>query len=79
MTTVDTNWDTTPDKSLLRRGTKIPFKSKSQMKKFYAMEARGEMKKGTAKRWAHETPDISELPEKKKKSKSESRGRYKKR
>ena len=75
--TVSTEYDTTLGKELLR-GKTMPYKSRSQMRKFYALEARGEMKKGTAKRWAHETPDISELPEKKKKSKSE-HGRYKKR
>ena len=29
----------------------MPFKSKKQVRKFFAMEARGEMPKGTAKRW----------------------------
>jgi len=55
-----------------------PFKSRKQMKWMFSAENRGEVKKGTAKRWAHETPDISELPEKKKK-KTESHGRYRKR
>lgn len=40
----------------------MPFKSKKQMRKFYALEERGEMKKGTARRWAHETPSIKSLP-----------------
>ena len=48
----------------------MPFKSKAQMKKFFAMEARGEMKKGTAERWAKHTPSIKSLPEHKKKFKN---------
>jgi len=48
----------------------MPFKSKAQMKKFFAMEAKGELPKGTAKRWLKETrTPISKLPKKKKKSK----------
>lgn len=43
----------------------MPFKSKAQMEKFFAMEKRGEIPKGTAKRWAEETPNIKKLPEKK--------------
>ena len=43
----------------------MPFKSKVQMRKFFAMENRGEMKKGTAERWAKHTPNIKSLPEKK--------------
>ena len=43
----------------------MPYKSKAQMKKFFAMESRGELPKGTAKEWAHHTPNISKLPEKK--------------
>lgn len=34
----------------------MPFKSSSQRAKFYAMEARGELPKGTAQRWEDETP-----------------------
>jgi len=30
----------------------------------FAAEKRGRLKKGTAKRWARETPDIKNLPEK---------------
>jgi len=47
----------------------MPFKSKAQQKKFFAMEERGEIPKGTAKRWAEETPNIKKLPEKVKKKK----------
>jgi len=43
----------------------MPFKSKRQMRKFFAMEERGELPEGTAERWAHETPSIKKLPEKK--------------
>ena len=49
-----------------------PFKSQSQMKKFFAMEKRGEMKKGTAERWAKHTPNIKSLPKKVKKKKKRS-------
>jgi hypothetical protein len=41
-----------------------PFKSKAQQKFMFAAEARGDIKKGTAKRWAEHTPDIKDLPEK---------------
>jgi len=41
-----------------------PFKSKSQARLFFAKEARGELKKGEAEKWAHETPNIKRLPEK---------------
>lgn len=40
----------------------MPFKSLSQLRRFFAMEARGELPKGTAKRWLKETPNVSELP-----------------
>jgi len=33
----------------------MPFKSKAQWRRFFAMEARGELPKGTARKWAHET------------------------
>ena len=42
----------------------MPFKSKAQMGLFFAKEKRGELPKGTAKRWAHHTPSIKKLPEK---------------
>lgn len=54
----------------------MPFKSKSQQKWMFAAEARGEIKKGTAKRWAKHTPSIKELPEKAKKKKRESSNGY---
>jgi hypothetical protein len=41
----------------------MPYKSKRQMRKFFAMEKRGEIAKGTAREWAHETPNIARLPE----------------
>jgi len=40
-----------------------PFKSKAQMRLFFAKENSGEIPKGTAKRWANETPKIKSLPE----------------
>lgn len=45
----------------------MPYKSKAQMKKFFAMEDRGELPKGTAEKWAKHTPNIKKLPERKKK------------
>jgi hypothetical protein len=48
----------------------VPFKSKKQQAFLFAAEARGEVKKGTAERWSHETPDIKHLPEKVKKHKA---------
>ena len=41
----------------------MPYKSKAQMRKFFAMEAEGELPKGTARQWAHHTPDLKKLPE----------------
>ena len=42
----------------------MPFKSKSQMRKFFAMESSGEIPKGTTKEWLKETPNVKKLPEK---------------
>ncbi len=44
----------------------MPFKSKAQQRWMFAAEDRGEVPKGTAERWADHTPDMKELPEKKK-------------
>lgn len=41
----------------------MPYKSKSQMRFLFAAEARNEVPKGTARRWAHHTPSIKKLPE----------------
>ena len=41
----------------------MPFKSKAQQKKMFAMEKRGELKKGVAEEFAHETKNIKKLPE----------------
>src|SRR5579859_5300985 len=41
----------------------MPFKSKSQERWMFAAEKRGDVKPGTAKNWAHETPDFSNLPD----------------
>lgn len=46
----------------------MPFKSDAQRKWMFAAEDRGEVKPGTAKRWAKETPNIKDLPERVKKS-----------
>lgn len=44
----------------------MPFKSKAQQRFMFAAEDRGDVPKGTARRWAHHTPDIKKLPEHKK-------------
>lgn len=40
----------------------MPFKSKKQMKWMFSAEKRGEVEKGTAKKWASHTPSPSNLP-----------------
>jgi hypothetical protein len=42
----------------------VPFKSKSQARKMFALEARNELPKGTARHWARETKSMKSLPEK---------------
>ncbi len=37
------------------------------MKKFFVLEREGKLPKGTAREWAHETPDVKKLPEYKEK------------
>ena len=51
----------------------VPYKSKAQMGKFFAMEKRGQLPKGTAKEWADETPNIKKLPKHVKKSRSKAK------
>jgi len=41
----------------------MPFKSKSQIRKFFIMEEQGRLPKGTIKRWIKETRNIKNLPE----------------
>ena len=41
----------------------MPYKSKAQMRLFFAKEKAGELPEGTAKQWADETPNIKKLPE----------------
>jgi hypothetical protein len=43
----------------------MPFKSKAQQRFMFAAESRGEVPKGTARRWAHHTKSIKSLPERK--------------
>jgi hypothetical protein len=52
----------------------MPFKSKAQQKWMFAAEAKGEIKKGTAERWAKHTPNIKALPKKAKKKRYSSTG-----
>jgi len=49
----------------------MPFKSKAQQRFMFAAESRGDVPKGTAERWAHETKSIKKLPERKKRNLSE--------
>jgi hypothetical protein len=53
----------------------MPYKSKSQVRLFHAMEDRGELPKGTAHRWAEHTSDIKSLPEHKKHKKGAKGGK----
>lgn len=46
----------------------MPYRSKAQMRKFFAMERRGQLPKGTALEWAHHTKSIKSLPQHVKKS-----------
>jgi len=55
----------------------VPFRSKAQMRFMHAAEAAGEIAQGTADRWADETPNIKQLPEKVKKKKTAGLQRYK--
>jgi len=41
----------------------MPFKSKAQRRKFYAMADRGEISDATVERWEDETPKGKKLPE----------------
>ncbi len=47
----------------------MPFRSKSQLRKFGALVNRGEMSEATFKRWLEETKNVKKLPEKVKKKK----------
>lgn len=40
-----------------------PYTSKAQHRLFRAMERRGQLPRGTASRWYHETPHYASLPE----------------
>jgi hypothetical protein len=46
----------------------MPFKSKAQRRKFYAMADRGEISDATVERWEDETPKGKKLPERVKKA-----------
>lgn len=47
----------------------MPAKSKAQIKKLFALEKRGKLKKGVAEEFARETPNIKKLHEHVKKKK----------
>lgn len=55
----------------------MPFKSKAQMRWMFAAEERGEIPKGTARRWAEHTPNIKSLPERVSKKKQTKKGMVK--
>ena len=40
----------------------MPFESKAQQRFMFAAEARGDILKGTAKKWVEHTKDIKNLP-----------------
>ncbi len=42
----------------------MPFSSKSQMRKCFALKAKGGGKGWDCKKWAHETKNIKSLPKK---------------
>lgn len=53
----------------------MPFRSKAQNRWMRWAEAKGKLKKGTAHRWAHETPGgVKNLPEFKRRKKSLKKG-----
>ncbi len=41
----------------------MPFKSRKQQRFMFAAEKRGDLPRGTAERWARDTPNIKRLPE----------------
>lgn len=47
----------------------MPFKSKAQVAKFYAMAEKGEISEGTLRRWIRESPPLKDLPERAKQKK----------
>lgn len=47
----------------------MPFKSKAQMRLFYAKEKKGEISKSTVDKWQKETPNPKKLPERLRKGK----------
>jgi len=62
-----------PNYMMGKKEKEVPFKSKAQQKFMFSKEGRGELPKGTAEEWAHETKDIKKLPEHVKKHKSHHR------
>ena len=53
----------------------MPYRSKREMRWRFAAEKRGEVPKGSAREWAHHTPNIKALPEKAPASDAEKRRR----
>ena len=51
----------------------MPFRSKKQQAYMFMAEKKGKIKKGTAKRWVKETPNIKDLPNKVKVAKAMSK------
>lgn len=48
----------------------MPFKSRAQQRFMFAAEKRGELKRGTARKWARHTKNIKRLPERASKRRS---------
>jgi len=53
----------------------MPFRSRSQVKKFGAMVKRKEISRRTFREWLDKTPSVKSLPEKVKKQSRRIRGR----
>lgn len=51
----------------------MPFRSRKQIAKMAMMEHEGKLAKGTVHRWAEETPNIKDLPNKVKVAKAMSK------
>jgi len=56
----------------------MPFRSRSQLRKFAVLVRQGKMSEKEFKKWIKETPDIKSLPERKNKKKKKKRKRRKK-
>jgi hypothetical protein len=53
----------------------MPFRSRAQVRKFYALKKKGKMSQSEIDKWTNETPSIKSLPERIGKKKSRKRKR----